>query len=353
MTRIRPVILAGGPGLRLWPLSDADHPKPFLKLDGKRSLLDGTIERLLAPDLFAPPVIACAAAHAASARAALEAAAIRPPELILEPAPRDTAAAVAAIVAARRAASAEDELILVAPADHMIRDAEAFRAACARGVDLAAAGRLVLFGAAPTSPHEGYGYIEAADAGEVSDVASFHEKPDRATAEAFLSGGAHLWNMGLFLAATSTFEALFETHAPEIMSIARRAIAEGERSGGALTLAPDVFAAAPKAAFDRAVVEKADGIAVVRVACGWSDLGSWNAVYDALPADAAGNVVVGDARLVEVEGTLVHSSGPKVAVMGVEGLAVITTADGVLVCRRADAQNIKALVAALNQRRVD
>ncbi len=347
MSLIRPVILAGGPGKRLWPLSDADHPKPFLKLDGARSLLDQTLARFADPALFAPPVIACAAAHAEPARAAMAEAGVAVPELILEPEPRDTAAAVAAIVAARRASTGGDELILVAPADHVVQDADAFRAGCARGAGPAAAGRLVLFGATPTSPHEGFGYIEAVDAGAVSDVASFHEKPDRATAETFLASGAHLWNMGLFLASTATFEALLEAHAPEICDAARRAVAEGERRGGDLALAPEAFAAAPKAAFDRAVVEKARDIAVVRLTCGWSDVGAWDAVYDVLASDAAGNVAIGDVTLMDVRDTLAHSSGPKIAAMGVEGVAIVATRDAVLVCRRADAQKIKALVEAL------
>jgi mannose-1-phosphate guanylyltransferase/mannose-1-phosphate guanylyltransferase/mannose-6-phosphate isomerase len=347
MTRIRPAILAGGPGKRLWPLSDADHPKPFLKLDGVSSLLDQTLARLADPALFASPLIACAAAHAGPARAALAAAGVASPELILEPAPRDTAAAVAAVVAARIAAGARDELILVAPADHVVRDVEAFRSGCARGVEPAAAGRLVLFGAEPTSPHEGYGYIEAAGGGKISRVVSFHEKPDMATAEAFLATGAHLWNMGLFLATGATFETLFEAHAPEILAAARRAVAEGERRDGALALAREAFARAPKAAFDRAVVEKARDVSVVRLACGWSDVGAWDAVYDALERDGAGNAVVGQASLQDVRDTLVHSSGLRIAVMGVEGLVVVATRDGVLVCRRADAQKIKGLIEAM------
>jgi mannose-1-phosphate guanylyltransferase/mannose-6-phosphate isomerase len=346
MTRIRPVILAGGPGARLWPLSDAARPKPFLKLDGKRSLLDDTLARFADAALFLPPIVACAAAHASSARAALEAAGVGSPELILEPSARDTAAAVAAVAAARHAVDA-DELILIAPADHVIADAGAFRAGCALGASLAAPGRLVLFGATPTSAHEGYGYIETADRAGAAEVAAFHEKPKGAVAESFFASGRHLWNMGLFLASASTFETLFEAHAPAIYAVARRAVAEGATADGALTLAADVFAGAPKEAFDRAVVEKARGLGVVRLACGWSDVGAWDAVYDALARDADGNALIGDARAIDARGTLVHADGVRVAAIGVEGLAIVATRDAVLVCRREDAQKVKALVEAM------
>lgn len=346
MSRIRPVILAGGPGARLWPLSNADNPKPFLKLDGARSLLDLTLTRFADAERFAEPIIACAAAHAAPARNALRAAGVAAPRLILEPAPRDTAAAIAAIACAR-AAEDPDELVLVAPADHMIADVDAFRAACARGAELAAEGRLVLFGAAPDSPHEGFGYIEAADAGATAAIASFHEKPKRAEAEAFLASGRHLWNMGLFLAPAGAFVALCETHAPDILAAARDAADRGVVDDGALTLDAEAFARAPKAAFDRAVVEKASGGMVVRLDCGWSDVGAWDAVHAALPKDAGGNALVGDVHVIDVTDTLVHASGLTVAAIGVDGLAIVATGDAVLVCNRADAQKVKALVEAM------
>jgi mannose-1-phosphate guanylyltransferase/mannose-1-phosphate guanylyltransferase/mannose-6-phosphate isomerase len=347
VSRIRPIILAGGPGARLWPLSHAERPKPFLKLDGARTLLDHTLARFAAPELFLPPIVACEVAHAPLARTALRAAGVAEPALILEPAARDTAAAVAAAAAERRAAGATDELVLIAPADHVVADVAAFRAGCARAAERAAEGRLVLFGAAPSSAHEGYGYIEAATPEPVADVVAFHEKPARAQAEAFLAGGRHLWNMGLFLASAATFEALLKAHAPEIQAVARRAVAEGARIDGALVLAPEAFAGAPKAAFDRAVVEKARGVSVVRLACGWSDVGSWDAVHDALPHDGEGNALVGDARVLDARNTLIHADGVRVAAIGVEGLAIVATGNEVLVCRLEDAQEVKALVAAM------
>lgn len=347
MSRIRPVIFAGGPGARLWPLSDAGRPKPFLKLDGEASLLERTLARFDEPSLFLPPIIACEAAHGSLARAALAGAGVAAPALILEPKPRDTAAAVAAVVGARRAAGEADELILIAPADHVIADVAAFRAGCARAAALSRSGRLVLFGAAPSSPHEGYGYIEAGASDDASDVVAFHEKPKRAQAEAFLASGRHLWNMGLFLASAAVFEVLFAKHAPEIYAAARGAVANGAETDGALALESGAFARAPKAAFDRAVVEKARGMGVVRLACGWSDVGAWDAVYEALAHDEQDNALVGDVRAVGTRNTLVHANGVRVATIGVDGLVIVATGDAVLVCRREDAQKVKALVEAM------
>ncbi|MGD2131249.1 MAG: sugar phosphate nucleotidyltransferase [Maricaulaceae bacterium] len=345
MSTIQPVILAGGPGARLWPLSNAARPKPFLKLDGAHTLLDRTIERLADPALFASPVIACAAANAEAAGAALEAAGA-PRRLILEPEPRDTAAAIAAIAAAR-AAENPDELVLIVPADHTVGDIDAFRRGCALAAEIARKGRLVLFGAAPNCPHEGYGYIEAASDAETCDIVSFHEKPDAETAAAFLASGAHLWNMGMFLAPASVFLAMFESHAPDILGTAQAAVASAETADGALKVKPDVFASARKAAFDRAVVEKVAGAAVVRLSCDWSDVGAWDAVFDTLGKDEAGNAAVGDAHLIGARDTLVHANGLKIAAIGVEGLAIVSTPEGVLVCRRDQAQRVKELTEAL------
>lgn len=347
MSRIRPVILAGGPGARLWPASDAATPKPFLKLDGENTLLGLTLARLDKPDLFAPPIITCAAAMAELSRDAMRAAGIAAPELILEPAPRDTAAAIAAVAAAR-AAEAPDELVLVLPADHVIEDPGAFQAACARGADAAAGGRFTLFGVEPDGPHTGFGYIEAASKDEVATVAVFHEKPDLPTAEQYYASGKHLWNAGMFLAPVATFAHAFETHAPEIYAVAKTAVAGATREAGALVLDADVFATAPKEAFDRAVVEKLKGeAAVIRLSCGWSDVGAWDAVYDLLRknADDDGNATVGAVALLDAKGVLASTSGPKIAVMGVKDIAVVASPNGVLVCSRDQAQRVKDLIA--------
>jgi len=343
MSRIRPVILAGGPGARLWPASDAEHPKPFLKLDGERTLIGHTLDRLNAPDIFLAPIITCAVGMADMSREALRAAGVTEPSLILEPAPRDTAAAIAAIVAARQAV-APDELLLILPADHMIDDVAAFQAACARGADVASGGRLVLFGVTPTSPHTGYGYVEATAAGDIADVISFHEKPDLPTAEAFLATGSHMWNAGMFLAPVATFAAAFTEHAPEIFNVARSAVDKGRHEGDALVLEPDVFKTAPKAAFDRAVVEKLSNLAVVRLSCGWSDVGAWDAVFDMLAKDANGDAAIGDVALLDTHGVLASTTGPRVAVMGLTDVVVVASPHGVLVCSREHAQRVKELL---------
>jgi len=234
--------------------------------------------------------------------------------------------------------------LMIMPADHMIDDVAAFQAACARGADVAVNGRFVLFGLTPTSPHTGYGYIEAASTDEVASVASFHEKPDLPTAEAFLATGSHMWNAGMFLAPVSTFAAAFTQHAPEIFEIARAAVDKGRHENGALILEPDTFRSAPKAAFDRAVVEKLSDISVVRLSCGWSDVGAWDAVFDILTKDSNGNAAIGDVALLDTHGVMVSTTGPRVAVMGVKDVVVIATPQGVLVCSRDQAQRVKELL---------
>lgn len=329
-SRIRPVILSGGAGTRLWPLSRVDRPKPFLPLAGEDSLLKQTAARAAH---WGPPLVVVGADQAAPAAAELPGT-----RLTVEPCPRGTAAAIA--LAALDAD--EDDLLLVMPSDHRIADEAAFRAAVVKGAPAAADGWLVTFGIAPDRPETGYGWIargEGAIGEGVYPIGRFAEKPDRASAEAWLEEGGWSWNAGLFLFRASAGLAAFEAHAPEVLAAARASLADAAR-----------FADAPNLSFDKAVMEKAERAAVVPVEMGWSDLGSWEALHALGPHDAQGNVVSGDAAAVDSRNCLVRSDGPAVVALGVDDLVIVATDRAVLVVPRSESQRVREAIDALEAR---
>jgi len=341
--RITPVILCGGSGTRLWPLSRAARPKQMLALAGPDSLLRQTVARVGDPQVFAAPVAVGAAAQAdAIAREVEQLGA-----LILEPAQRNTAPAIA--LAALNAAG--DDVLLVLPSDHLIADAEGFREAVRRALPFAREGWIVTFGMAPDRPETGYGYIRRGAAiGEgVFAAERFVEKPDAETAVRYLADGGYDWNGGIFLLRADVAIEGLRTHAPEILAAAREAFDRAARDGVRIVPEAAAFRAAPSQSIDYALMEKAGKVAVMPVSIGWSDIGSWDALHDRLPHDEDGNAIAGDVVALDARGCLIRSDGPVIAAIGVNDLVIVATAGAVLVVPRDQAQRVKEIVDALGK----
>ena len=347
---IVPVILCGGAGTRLWPASRQDLPKPFLPLVGGASTFALTVGRVDGQALFAAPVIVASAAHRHLVASSLAEAGIAA-TMLLEPAPRDTAAAIAAAAALVDKAD-EDAVLIVLPADHVIRDRAAFVATVTAALPAAEAGRVVVFGVTPDHPATGYGYIRPGAAlakGAARAVAAFIEKPDLARAGEFVAAD-YLWNSGMFLMRASTAIAEMERHAPEIMRAAAAAVAGAKTDGNAVMLAADAFAAAPRLSFDYAVMEKTDRAAVAEARFDWSDLGTWAAVRDAAEKDADGNATAGDVIVVDTRGAYVSTEAQRIGVVGLDDVIVVAADGAVLVTDRKHAGEVKDLVAAIEAR---
>lgn len=338
---IVPIILSGGSGTRLWPLSRARRPKQMLDLLGAGSMLGVTAARVADAALFAPPVLVAAPNQAESIEAAL-------PDLgslILEPEAKNTAPAIALAALA----ADKDDVLLILPSDHLIGDVAGFRAAVRRALPFAEEGWIVTFGMKAERGETGYGYIERGPAlGEgVHQAVRFVEKPDAATAGRYVGGGRHDWNGGIFLMRAGTFLDALASHAPGISEAAIAAMAGAERIGRRILPEAAAFAASPSLSIDYAVMEKADRVAVVPVAIGWSDVGSWDALHEVSARDEAGNAIAGDVLALGAKGCLIRSEGPLVAAIGVEDLVVIATADAVLIVPRAQSQRVREAVDAL------
>lgn len=347
---IHPVILCGGVGSRLWPVSREHYPKQFLPLGSQRSLLQDTVARIAGPG-FAPPLLLANEEHRFIVAEQMRAAGVVPSAIILEPAGRGTAPALC-LAALTVMATAPDAVLLVMASDHVIKDADAFAAAVETGARAAAAGELVTFGITPDGPETGYGYIRAGRGQPAPPgchrVERFVEKPDRKTAEAFLAEGGYAWNSGIFLFRAGVYLAEIERLRPDIVAAVRAALDGAARDMDFLRPDAAAFKACPAAAVDTAVMEHTDKAVVVPVSMGWSDVGGWAALWTIGEKDAAGNVARGDVLLHEVTDCYVHSEGGAVAALvGVAGLVVVATDDAVLVADRQRAQDVKALVERL------
>ena len=344
MTSLVPVILSGGAGTRLWPLSRELMPKQLLKLAGERTLLQDTALRL-----DQPPVVVCNHEHRFIVAEQLREVGIEPRAVVIEPVGRNTApaAAVAALMLSR---TDPDALMLLMPSDHLIADTPAFRRAVEAATPLALGGRLVTFGIRPTGPNTGYGYIKAGaplPGGAVVD--RFVEKPDLATAETYVASGAYTWNSGIFLLPVGLFLAELEAHAPGMVDTCRAALAKGRSDMFFFRLDDGSFSSLAGQSIDYAVMEHSDKVAVVPVDMGWSDIGSWSALWQESAKDAQGNVVQGDVLALDSTNCYLRSQGQLVAAIGLKDLVVVATDDAVLVADKAHDQEVKAVVDALKR----
>lgn len=349
---IVPVLLCGGSGTRLWPLSRRAYPKQFAPLIGPESLFQASARRLSGPG-FAPPLVITGADYRFIATEQLAATGITGGTVLIEPSGRNTAPAVLA-ASLWLARENPDALMLVAPSDHVIPDAPAFRAAVAAGAVAARAGRIVTFGIAPTSPETGYGWLELpqgrrAEGLDPVPLSRFVEKPDRARAEAMLDAGNYLWNAGIFLFTAATMIAAFREHAPALIPPVQAAVDGITPDLTFQRLAPAPWGDAPEISIDYAVMEKAGNISVVPYVGRWSDLGGWDAVRREMGPDGDGVALSGQATAIDCENTMLRADGDGLAVVGIglRDILVVATSDAVLVADASRAQEVKRAIPAL------
>lgn len=347
-----PVILSGGSGTRLWPLSRAKKPKQFLPLLNDKSMLQNTLLRLKGlPDLAAPMVI-CNEDHRFMVAEQLREVSTQQADIILEPVGRNTAPAIA-VAALKALANKQDPLLLVLAADHAIRDIPAFHRAIELATPAALQGKLVTFGIVPSCAHTGYGYIrkaehaEATIAAEVYAVAEFCEKPDLATATSFVNSGQYYWNSGMFLFKASSLLAELQQFAPEIVRCAEQALQQASSDLDFIRLNKDAFANSPSDSIDYAVMEKSDNAVMVALDAGWSDVGSWDALWEVMAKDEQGNACRGDVLLEQCHNSYINAEERLVAVIGLNDVVVVETKDAVLVASKAHIQGVKNIVAKL------
>jgi mannose-1-phosphate guanylyltransferase/mannose-6-phosphate isomerase len=351
MVELVPVILSGGTGSRLWPLSRELYPKQLLPLVGELTMLQDTVLRVVDLPGVCSPIVVCNEEHRFMVAEQLRAIDSSYDAIMLEPCGRNTAPAVA--VAAFEAVSSEtDPLLLVLPADHAMRDVTAFQKAVSVGIPLALSGKLVTFGIVPTSPDTGYGYINA---GESLDpvsgacrVARFVEKPSREIAEQYVASGEYFWNSGMFLFSAQRYLRELQEFAPEMLDACRSAFMSARREQDFIRLDKSAFASSPANSIDYAVMEKTADAVVIPLDAGWSDVGAWSALWEIGAKDVNGNVVRGDVLSYATRDCYIYAESRLVSTVGVEQLVVIETADAVLVADRSSVQDVKAVVAALN-----
>ncbi len=339
-----PVILSGGAGSRLWPLSTQTRPKQFHALAGDSTMFGQTLQRVAAGQAvrFGAPLIICGLNHLGPVTEELARENVIDATIVLEPKPRNTAPAlaVAALVQAERDPEA---LMLVLPADHVIAYPDRLHQACLNACAAAIEGRIVTFAVTPTSPETGYGYIKSgkALAEGVFAVEAFREKPDLATAEAYVADGHYAWNAGIFFFKAGAFLAELSIHAPDVLIAAREALAQSHRESGRIYLDEAAFVKAPSISVDYAVMEPTDCAAVAPVDMGWNDVGSFLTLWDLAEKDEAANVAQGPIALFDAQGCLVRSEEVPVALIGVENIVVIATAQGILVMHKDRAQDVR------------
>jgi len=344
---IQPVILCGGSGTRLWPVSRKAYPKQFAPLIGEESLYQSTLRRLSGPD-FNAPIVLTGDDFRFMAIDQANALGLSDARVVVEPVARDTAPAI--LTAALMLEESPDTLMLVAPSDHVIDDPEAFLAAVQAAAEAAQNGMLITFGVTPDRPETGYGYLQLAGRPDgVTTVTKFTEKPDLDTARGFLEAGHYLWNSGLFMGRVKDFIAAFEAHAPELVPPVRRAVDVAQRDLDFTRLDAAAFAEARAISVDYAIMEHASWVVAVPLDCGWSDLGSWAALWEATGPDAQGNAASGDVTMIDCEGSFLRAEDPNMTVvgLGLKDIVAVAMRDAVLVADKARAQDVKRVVESL------
>jgi len=347
--RLYPVILSGGSGTRLWPLSRSSLPKQLLALHGEHTMIQETVLRAKLPDA-APPILLCSDNHRFLVAEQMQAIGVKPSAIVLEPMGRNTApaAAVAALIAAE---SDPKAIVLLLPSDHVVTDEAAFGDAVAVAAQAAEAGQIVTFGIAPTAPETGYGYIQRgsplAGVKGAFAVRRFVEKPDGATATRYVDDGGYFWNGGMFVFRADVMLEEIGRHAPEVLPEVRAALAKAKRDLDFIRLDAESFARAPNISLDYAVMERTGRATLVPCAIGWSDVGSWSSLWEIQKQDGSGNVFQGDVVAHNTSGSFVRSEKRLTALVGVRDLAVVVTKDAVLVANKACAQDVKIIVDRL------
>ena len=350
MSQVQPVILSGGSGSRLWPASRSMYPKQLLPLVDEQTMLQNTASRLdgmsgTSDDLL----VICNEAHRFLVAEQL-AAAGKAARIILEPEGRNTAPAIAlaAIQAMQGAGDGDAPVLLILPADHVITDRKAFHAAVGKAAEAASDGRLVTFGIVPAGPNTGYGYIKAtADGSAAAGIEAFVEKPDHDTAKSYVASGDYFWNSGMFMFRADRYLEELGRHAPDMLAACEAAMEGAKVETDFIRPDGEAFLACPSDSVDYAIMEKTDRAAMVPLDAGWSDVGSWEALYEVRAKDENGNVREGDTLVVGCSNNIVSSESRLVAAVGVAGLTIVETKDAVLVANNAQAQDVKKLVDEL------
>ncbi|TVO77670.1 mannose-1-phosphate guanylyltransferase/mannose-6-phosphate isomerase [Sedimenticola selenatireducens] len=342
-----PVILSGGSGTRLWPLSRSHYPKQFLPLVTENTMLQETLLRLDGLGDIDNPIVVCNEDHRFMVAEQLRELGVIPQSILLEPVGRNTAPAVAM---AALSAHSPDALLLVLAADHVISDVASFQSSILKAVQLADSGALVTFGIVPTGPETGYGYIQRGDAdaaGESYSVTAFVEKPDLSTATAYIDSGEYYWNSGMFVFRASRYLEELGRHNPAILAACQKAHQNALVSPDFTRLGKEAFAACPADSIDYAVMEKTDRAVVVPLDAGWNDVGSWSALWDVAGKDVNGNAIKGDVLAVDTGNSYLHSENKLVAVVGLSDMVVVETDDAVMVSPRSRVQEVKQIVDLL------
>ena len=343
-----PVILSGGSGTRLWPLSRGHYPKQFLPLITDHTMIQETILRLNGLEGLKAPIAVCNEDHRFMMAEQLWEIGVTPAAIILEPVGKNTAPAVA--MAALTAASGDD-ILLVLPADHVIANLEAFHKAIIQAKALAAQGFLVTFGVVPNEPETGYGYIkrDVSQQGTAFNVAAFVEKPDADTAKHYLQSGDYYWNSGMFAFKASSFLSELEKFNPEMLSICRQALKAAKVDLDFVRLNKELFSTCPADSIDYAVMERTDKAVVIPLDAGWSDVGSWSALWDVTDKDPFGNAISGDVLTVDTKDSYIHAQNKLVAVIGVQNLVIVETDDAVMIAPKDRVQEVKQIVVQLKE----